>query len=999
MVYQRGKELFVQDNWEKLDSIPESGLVSNFDYKINQFEDYYDLDSVGLNADQKALARHAVGYQQREYLQDIIEDDVSQYKMYQGFIREKGTQNSITKMFDKVSSLTEDAVVLNEEWAFLLGSFGGSGQTTESEIKLKKEQLKLNPQPVILNSQGLKQQEYQNYILVKPSEYQIGESTTFPTSLKENETWSGGYVYVNDVDFVVKNKEDLLVANVTDFNHGSLLWVTFAPSGWELLRYRITDVLVIGVVAIGQNDVSVTCNKPHGLAVGDYVGLSGIKNLTGFYQVKTLNPITFIVSITGFNSEPEIDESSFCKIGIFESARIADVEGLVDGKIATLPVDSLVWIDNNENSKWQVVKRKQQYVSTQISEYGIAFPTGTGASVAYLNSRNQTIVSNPGAVVTTGDVTRESAVIVYSQGTTGLIPLQILTPQDSLKASFLGSYGSTVTTSKDGRWLAVGSANASYIPSTYQETFSPSKTYNTNDTVLYAGKLWRAKRPVYGDGSSIDLSSQDWEPVILHEAAPLAQGILGFNQGYRAQGAVDLFEYTQGQWTFKHTIISPRPAHGELFGSSISIGKQEGIEGTSGDVTLVVKTIDSNGGITAVDATGTSGLTDQLFQNISGIDVSQTGSGATFDVLRGVNSYTVTLRNGGTRYAIGDKFKILGTRLGGTTPTNDLIITVTAVTTGGTIVGSETYTNVSGINSISPVTEAIFNISRNRTNYTVTMVNPGLGYVARSIVRYNSRLYACIKDTHIDRGEWDATRTYYGDEVVKDPDTSYYYRVIPRYDTHGNLLGVSGIIPSDDGVYYEFATPILPTNQNYWQEVTGTVYATTAVPWVEKNIRTGELIRYLAGSTIFVPGTSLGGVSPDNDVMIYVNKVTGNSEIASASQGGFVFTGVGATGISSAGLAATGNAAYNDVTGEDVSEPGSGAIFDIRRESGTYTATINVAGSRYNVGDEIKILGTALGATKEAYYMAVSAPGSLDNQGRVYMYSFEGIDWTTIKTV
>ena len=38
------------------------------------------------------MAQHLIGYQPREYLRNIINDDVAQYKFYQGYIREKGHQ-------------------------------------------------------------------------------------------------------------------------------------------------------------------------------------------------------------------------------------------------------------------------------------------------------------------------------------------------------------------------------------------------------------------------------------------------------------------------------------------------------------------------------------------------------------------------------------------------------------------------------------------------------------------------------------------------------------------------------------------------------------------------------------------------------------------------------------------------------------------------------------------------------------------------------------------
>lgn len=55
------------------------------------------------------------------------------------------------------------------------------------------------------------------------------------------------------------------------------------------------------------------------------------------------------------------------------------------------------------------------------------------------------------------------------------------------------------------------------------------------------------------------------------------------------------------------------------------------------------------------------------------------GIGATFTVVKDNNLYTVTVKSGGTGYAVASQIKILGSVLGGTDGVNDLIIEVTGV--------------------------------------------------------------------------------------------------------------------------------------------------------------------------------------------------------------------------------------------------------------------------------------------------------------------------------
>ena len=91
--------------------------------------------------------------------------------------------------------------------------------------------------------------------------------------------------------------------------------------------------------------------------------------------------------------------------------------------------------------------------------------------------------------------------------------------------------------------------------------------------------------------------------------------------------------------------------------------------------------------------TMTSGSVVRTYAGLSLTNVSSSGSGANVTVQLQANKTTysltstaITVQNPGSGYAVGDTLKILGTSLGGTTPANDLNLTVAAVSadvTGG----------------------------------------------------------------------------------------------------------------------------------------------------------------------------------------------------------------------------------------------------------------------------------------------------------------------------
>ena len=64
---------------------PVAELLPNLDYKAVSYEDFYSLESENFDAEATKLAQHLIGYQKRLYLDNLIKDEVSQYKFYQDF--------------------------------------------------------------------------------------------------------------------------------------------------------------------------------------------------------------------------------------------------------------------------------------------------------------------------------------------------------------------------------------------------------------------------------------------------------------------------------------------------------------------------------------------------------------------------------------------------------------------------------------------------------------------------------------------------------------------------------------------------------------------------------------------------------------------------------------------------------------------------------------------------------------------------------------------------
>ena len=166
------------------------------------------------------------------------------------------------------------------------------------------------------------------------------------------------------------------------------------------------------------------------------------------------------------------------------------------------------------------------------------------------------------------------------------------------------------------------------------------------------------------------------------------------------------------------------------------LGSDLGGVDVTNDLFLTVSTVDSAGAILTFTYSGTaaSGGATYTAVNLSSTD-SVSGSGAQITVVRqgGTGSYGITLVSGGTGFAQGDTITWDGTSFGGTSPANDIVITVNGVLFAtGAIVdytvsltaigvdGNQTYTSMVGISVANTGSGAVFDVVAAEGTYSAT---------------------------------------------------------------------------------------------------------------------------------------------------------------------------------------------------------------------------------------------------------------------------------------
>ena len=302
-----GVESFNSSEWIKLDKKPVPQLLPNWTYKATQFTDFYSLDSDNFDLSQQEVAQHLVGYQKRQYLDNIIQDDVSEYKFYQGMIRDKGTQNVLNKLFDVLSAENLESVTFYEEWAIRLGQYGANAAFNNIEFILNEADFKNNPQGLELvdvidtTKTDVVIRQTPTDVYLKPLGY---TSMVWPPVTKNVPYLrSAGYVREDEVNLVLKTIDEILTYDITQFNEGDYIWCGFEKHEWNVYRICNTKLRVDDVTyEEGQLSIIVPFNVT--LTSGTYIGISQVTGFNGFYKVSQVNAIqsTMIYTESGAQS-------------------------------------------------------------------------------------------------------------------------------------------------------------------------------------------------------------------------------------------------------------------------------------------------------------------------------------------------------------------------------------------------------------------------------------------------------------------------------------------------------------------------------------------------------------------------------------------------------------------------------------------------------------------------------------------------------------------------
>jgi len=508
-----GTEVFVASEWVRLSEKPEMGLIPNFEYKTNQFADFYDLDTDNFDVEQQKFAQHLIGYQNRDYLANIINDDVSQYKFYQGMIQDKGSKNALTKLFDVLGSADKDSLEFYEEWAIKQGQYGAAQGFEEVEFILDEDQFKLQPQSVELVNQIRGDETDLVYrirpfeVFLRPTDY---DHKPFPTTyVDKTYTKNSGYVNPEDVDFTVSTFDNITNIDYTKLSYGDIVWAGNVGLGWDVYLYTSADIVLESVSAEKE---FVFKTLPTMFSEGDIIGIE-YTDAEGV-EVKELAKVTQVLNNKIKVNNTSAQESETITnpiISRFISVRVKDFDE-ASKLVQTFKTNiGKIWIDEDLDKKWRVIEQKASFEEHQvISNTESGLRNQYGISIDASDNNTLLVVGSPDD--------DDGKVFVYVRaGNSGAYSLnQVVEPELGI-ADSNQKFGASVAVTDNGRYLIVGSPEASNVRSTFKGDYDSSQDYSQFDIITYKDNNWQATKDIEGAEVNINFGSFESVPEILRD--------------------------------------------------------------------------------------------------------------------------------------------------------------------------------------------------------------------------------------------------------------------------------------------------------------------------------------------------------------------------------------------------------------------------------------------------------------------------------------------------
>lgn len=498
-------------SWTQISkSAIQTGLLPNFGHNAQKFENIYDIDRPPQEESLQLTSAGLIGFRERSYLTDLGINIANQTKFYQGYIKQKGTQNAITALTRASTDNVNSTISTFEEWAFRVGQYGDLDSNQYKEFVLDQSVFANNPAAftsanafssgnaiINLNGNAAAGNIGNVYNASNLSSTTTSIYSNRATDFYKTDLPTAGYVNVADVDLQVFDINTVTSDEILKIGVGSNIWSAKGLNGqWDVSRVSETYLAAISMTYTLDTYADLGFNNTHSFIVGDLLVLSNFSTLygkfDGLYTViatPTDLSVTINLVVTPNDLTYLIRNSPLTANGLVysvKSSRVADVIALPGIEpVGNWNDNDHVWVDAATTSGWGVYTFNRPWDNTSSTNVIATTPVTAaafGTAVRISSSGEYFYVGNPGqenvtifladqsanatisnasigfgsVIESQGNVvavTSTSGVYVYKH-TNGVTPTYVQTI-NSANITAIAS----VTMSADTNWLYVGGSN------------------------------------------------------------------------------------------------------------------------------------------------------------------------------------------------------------------------------------------------------------------------------------------------------------------------------------------------------------------------------------------------------------------------------------------------------------------------------------------------------------------------------------------------------------
>ena len=697
------------------------GLLPNLANKADQLSNSYNINTANLESDNDLLSYGLIGFRPRQYMAALNLDDVSQVNVYRQFLGSKGTILS-AELFSQ-ANLGKEAgdYSIYENWAVQRAVYGANANRSFVELRLDRSLL--NPNPSIVQvidtnqtsdaDQAILLQDVwaQSYKLTSPeflpTTYDVPTDTALPTA---------GYVNLNDVDITVFdiNNTATIAANIDKIEVGTSIWVAKTNEyDWNIYRAQQVPAQIIHVCDNLDNTSRVIFNGTHNLSVGDKLIIKQFDTeVNGIYTVVGVPAIDIVNIVFQFTGKRTVADGTGIgfTLATMRVAQASDIGNLpYTGEI--LP-GARVWVDDAGDGHWAVLQKQDVFDSiAAISPVLLDAQERYGASVAQAQNRYAALVGSPRYGFGAG-YERGGVYVYLKNANDQYSPVTPVANVDSvLTLDVNTAVGSGIPAAR-----AFG-ASADFGAATWAAAGAPGSLGSTGQTNTgYVGVIYRD--PALGQGGINPYTI--WQLLTPPGTSPTSttgQGQFGYSvavsqdERWLYVGAPGLNQvHAYGQVPWENQVFTSR---GNGVTTSYNVGnkiqisagtqikvsidgtvQRYGIDYTVSGTVVTFTTAPDVDAFIKIERNSLVNLDAGVYYDVEQTATSGSGVNAKFTIVRrrnevgqpGASTGSVGVSALGSGYNNGDTITIAAADFGGgTSPANDITLTVTAVTGSGGI--------------------------------------------------------------------------------------------------------------------------------------------------------------------------------------------------------------------------------------------------------------------------------------------------------------------------